>query len=194
MSVFVMRIIIRRGTFAVTDTFTLTGRRRLSRCFIGGSIAMRWCRVCSRRRVRVITRGWVWVMRLSLRWYRPERLSMRTIEHRRRILTIGSRPIAVARLRSTVVGAIGSIQSRGRNKGGLGRDWVEETLLVEAHTILAPAIRRIVVARASDLPLSAIFTRYGCALTRCRHLLRWWVWVWIGRRWIRQIDPMGIGM
>ena len=77
---------------------------------------------------------------------------MGAIQHRR-LISIAILPVLA---RSPILAChgctrIGTIDRRCRDKCSLRRDGMEETLLVEANTVLAATIRRVLVSRASDL-------------------------------------------
>ena len=57
--------------------------------------------------------------------------------------------------------ALGPVDGISRDEGGLRRDGVEETLLIEANAVLAATVGRAVVARASNLGISLALTSNG---------------------------------
>lgn len=81
---------------------------------------------------------------------------MGTVEHGRRVSITG---IVLSILAWSSIGltsnrspcGVRPVNGVGRDEGSLRRDRMEEALLVEANAVLTAAIRRAVVARASNL-------------------------------------------
>jgi len=164
MRIIAVGVIIRKGALE-TDTFILRGRRSLTVRVIwrsGGGILWEAARVRIRlwRRISMAWWWWRWrrrvtVLRLTLRTWRTERLTVGPVEHR---LFAFPGIMSILATRSTVGSLTGhgrpcirSVDGRRGHKGRLGRDRMEETLLVEADAVLAAAVRRAVIAGATDL-------------------------------------------
>lgn len=75
---------------------------------------------------------------------------MCTVEHGLpvAILSVLTRPNILA---AHWAAGVGSVDSRCRDEGSLGRHWVEQALLIEAHAVLAATVARVLVPGASDL-------------------------------------------
>ena len=172
MRIFVVRVIIREGTL-VTDTFILRGRSlSLSMMLIWLSrrwIMRRWIGVAMRR-VAMWGRR-ITILRLTRGTRRTKRLTMGAIQHWRRLFTISG----ISVLPSTFSGrtsCIRAIHSRSRDERSLGAHRMEQTLLVEADTVLASSIRRAVIARATNLKYRQYISTIISLSSRHTFLLR----------------------
>jgi hypothetical protein len=91
---------------------------------------------------------------LAVRTGRSQRLAMGAVEHGLfsfpGIMAIRAGPTVRGTSHGSS-GCPGSIDGVGGNEGSLRRDRVEQTLLVEPHTVLATAVRRTVISRAPNL-------------------------------------------
>ena len=166
MSGLVVRVIIWRGALSTHNLFWMRGG--LPTVVICRSIPLVLCMRSRRRRrrrrsrsraigirVRIarlwgsIVAGW-WIPRIH--W--SERLAVSAIQHGRVSIARVSallRTVVALRVGTARRTRLWTIDSRSRDKGTLRRHRVEEALLVEADTVLAPAFRRALVARATDL-------------------------------------------
>ena len=143
MRILIVRVIIRRGTLE-TDTIIL--RRSLPWVLIVslGWIVRRWVTVGLRvslgrsRGIAVLglTRGTRWT----------KGLTMGTVQHWWLITVPGIAVFARPVLTSNRSSCVRTIHSRSRDECSLRRDGMEQTLLVEADTVLASSVRRAVIA------------------------------------------------
>jgi hypothetical protein len=149
MRTLIVGVIIRRGALK-TDTFIMLSRGDLPLCVI--RLSSRWIGVGVRRRSISVRRSRrVVVLGLSMRSSRSKRLSMGTVQHRRRFTFPG---VMLSVLAGASIGLTSDRSSRsmrpvdsiGRDKGSLRGDRVEEALLVEPDAILATSVWRAVVA------------------------------------------------
>ena len=81
---------------------------------------------------------------------------MGTVEHGRRVTFPGIGLSILARTSIRLASnrsprSVRPIDGIRRNKGSLRRDRMEEALLVESNAVLTTAVRRAVIARASNL-------------------------------------------
>ncbi len=101
---------------------------------------------------------WIAVLGLAMRSSRSKGLSVSTIEHGlfsfAGIMTIA----AIGRTSNRSSSSIRPIDGICRNESRLGRDRMEETLLVESHTVLTTTVRRAIISRAANLASISLCT------------------------------------